>query len=135
MLQKRIKSGIAVTERHLKMMDEHLSQAGVDSRNDFVERAVEFYVGYLHTEQDVGYLGETLSKELDRRLSQFTKTFSTNQYKTSVQLAVLCHLLAVEFQYDQKQLEDLIQQCREEVKRLDSVPNFGRIHEEKNIWR
>ena len=126
--QKRIKSGLAVTERHLKMIDENLRRADAGSRNDFVEKAVEFYVGHLNAEDSSQYIGELLSQELDKRFSRFTKTFSTNQYKTSVQLSVLCHLLAAEFQYDQTQLDKLIRYCKEEVKRMDSVPSFGQIN-------
>ena len=125
--QKRIKSGLAVTERHLKMIDENLRRAGAGSRNDFVEKAVEFYVGHLNAEDSSQYIGELLSQEVDKRLSQFTKTFSTNQYKTSVQLSVLCHLLASEFRYNHAELETLTRHCKEEVKRLDSVPSFGQI--------
>ncbi len=127
MKQKRIKSGLAVTERHLKMIDENLRRADAGSRNDFVEKAVEFYVGHLNAEDSSQYIGELLSQEVDKRLSQFTKTFSTNQYKTSVQLSVLCHLLASEFRYNHAELETLTRHCKEEVKRLDSVPSFGQI--------
>lgn len=129
--QKRIKSGLAVTGCHLKMIDENLRRADAGSRNDFVEKAVEFYMGHLNAEDSSQYIGELLSQELDKRFSRFTKTFSTNQYKTSVQLSVLCHLLAAEFQYDQTQLDKLIQHCKEKVKRLDSVPSFGQIHQQE----
>ena len=37
MLEKRVKSGLAVTPRHLKLCDDNLRRAGVGSRNDFVE--------------------------------------------------------------------------------------------------
>ena len=47
MLEKRVKSGLAVTPRHLKLCDDNLRRAGVSSRNDFVEQAIEFYCSHL----------------------------------------------------------------------------------------
>ena len=47
MLEKRVKSGLAVTPRHLKLCDDNLQRAGVSSRNDFVEQAIEFYCSHL----------------------------------------------------------------------------------------
>ena len=40
MSEKRVKAGIALTPKHLKLCDENLTRAGVRSRNSFVERAV-----------------------------------------------------------------------------------------------
>ena len=94
MYTKRVKSGLAVTEAHLKRMDENLRRAKASSRNDFVEQAIDHYIDYLNAEDSSQYIGELLSAELDRRISHFTKTFGTNQYKTSVQLAVIAHILA-----------------------------------------
>ena len=42
MLEKRVKSGLAVTPRHLKLCDDNLRRAGVGSRKDFGEQAIEF---------------------------------------------------------------------------------------------
>ena len=74
MSEKRVKAGIALTPKHLKLCDENLTRAGVRSRNSFVERAIEFYVNYLLTQElpqlhrdgfDTNRF-ETLCKSLDR---------------------------------------------------------------------
>jgi len=135
MLQKRVKSGLAVTEQHLKLIDENLRRAKANSRNDFVEQAIEFYIGYLNAEDNSDYVGELLSAELDRRISTFTKTFSTNQYKTSVQLAIISHILANAFNFNREYVDDLFRRCQIEVKQLDSVPSFARICEAASSYR
>ena len=135
MYTKRVKSGLAVTEHHLKLMDENLRRAKASSRNDFVEQAIEFYIGYLNAEDSSEYIGELLSAELDRRISRFTKTFSTNQYKTSVQLAMIAHILAGAFDFSREYVDRLFQQCQQEVKQLDSVPNFARICEKESAYQ
>ena len=135
MYTKRVKSGLAVTEAHLKQMDENLRRAKASSRNDFVEQAIDHYIGYLNAEDSSDYIGELLSAELDRRISYFTKTFSTNQYKTSVQLAMIVHILANAFHFTREYVDGLFRQCQQVVKQLDSVPNFARICENESSYR
>lgn len=43
MYTKRVKSGLAVLEQHLKRMDGNLCRAKANSRNDFVEQAILFW--------------------------------------------------------------------------------------------
>ena len=135
MYPKRVKSGLAVTEHHLKRIDENLRRAKATSRNDFVEQAIDHYIGYLNAEDSSDYIGELLSAELDRRISHFTKTFSTNQYKTSVQLAIISHILANAFDFNREYINNLFRQCQQEVKQLDSVPDFARICEQESSFR
>lgn len=116
-------------------MDENLHRAKANSRNDFVEQAIEFYIGYLNAEDSSEYIGELLSVELNRRISHFTKTFGTNQYKTSVQLAIISHILANAFNFSWEYIDALFQQCQQKVKQLDSVPNFARICENELSYR
>ena len=49
---KRIKPGLAITQRHIRLCDGHLRAAGVSSRNEFVEKAIECYVGWLDVKQN-----------------------------------------------------------------------------------
>ena len=50
--EKRIKPGLAITQRHIRLCDRHLRAAGVSSRNEFVERAIECYAGWLDVRQN-----------------------------------------------------------------------------------
>lgn len=116
-------------------MDENLRRAKANFRNDFVEHAIEFYIGYLNAKDRSEYIGELLPAELDRRISHCTKTFGTNQYKTSVQLAIICHILANAFNFSREYIDGLFQQCQQEVNQLNSVPNFARICERESSYR
>jgi len=135
MQQKRIKSGLAVTEHHLHLVDDNLSKAKVKSRNDFVEKAIEYYAGCLNAEQNREYMGGLLSADLEKLFSKFAKTFSTNQYKLTVQVAVLSYLVGRQFRYDPQQMKQLKEICAQDVRRLDSVPDFGRIMEQADLDR
>ena len=127
MQQKRIKSGLAVTESHLNLIDDNLRKARVKSRNEFVEQAVEHYTAFLSAEEHHEQITNMVSADLEKLFSKFAKTFSTNQYKLAVQLSTLCYLTAYQCDYDYEQIHNLMYHCAEEVKELNSVPNFGKI--------
>ena len=92
MLEKRVKSGLAVTPRHLKLCDDNLRRAGVSSRNDFVEQAIEFYCSHLlsHELAQLRSRGEVPME----RFETLSKSLGTGQYKLSVEVATMARILA-----------------------------------------
>lgn len=52
MTEKRVKTGLALKPSILGQCDANLNLAGASPRNDFVERAVSFYAGYLNAGQN-----------------------------------------------------------------------------------
>lgn len=97
-------------------MDENLRRAKANSRNGFVEQAIDHNISCMNAEDNSQYIGELLSAELDRCLAAFAKTFSTNQYKTSVQLAMIGHILASGFEFSSDYIDQLFRYCQQEVK-------------------
>lgn len=124
--EKRIKSGLAVTAAHLKLCDENLRRAGADSRNEFVEKAIAFYAGYLNAAQNPHFFDEIFTSEAQKKMETLGRTMGTGQYKIAVELAKLSLLLTEYLGLDTAKLRQIHQQCAEEVKRLGSVPEFGR---------
>lgn len=55
LLEQRVKTGLALTQKRLNLCDENLRKAEVSSRNSFVEKAIEYYAGYLNAEQNSRY--------------------------------------------------------------------------------
>jgi len=127
-MDKRVKSGLAVTLAHLKLCDDNLRRAQADSRNEFVEKAIEFYSGYLNAEQNPKFFDEMFTSAAQLKMEQVGKSLGTGQYKISVELAKLCHLIAAQMHVTDNQLQRLHQNCSEEVKALGSVPTFEQAY-------
>lgn len=127
-MDKRVKSGLAVTPAHLKLCDDNLRRAQADSRNEFMEKAIEFYAGYLNAEQNPKFFDEMFTSTAQRKMEQVGKSLGTGQYKISVELAKLCHLIAAQMHMTDDQLRRLHQKCSEEVKALGSVPTFEQAY-------
>ena len=123
MLEKRTKTGLALTPRHLKMCDDNLRRAGARSRNDFVEMAIEFYSAHL-LEQDISQMREARGTVPMERFETLSRSLGTGQYKVAVELATLQRMLAKVVEMPDDEVRGIRSDCAREVKHLGSVPTF-----------
>jgi len=128
-MAERIKTGLAVTEKHLKLCDDNLERADIRSRNDFVEKAIEFYSGYLNAEQNPNFFEEMFTSSAEKKMDTLSKTFGTGQYKIAVELAKLCVLLAENLDIPEQDFRQLHEKCAAEVKALGSLQTFEKIYQ------
>ena len=122
MLEKRVKSGLAVTPRHLKLCDDNLRRAGVTSRNDFVEQAIEFYCAHLIS-RELSMLGAKRDVPMER-FETLSRSLGTGQYKLSVEVATMTRILARMAQVPDSEVRSIQADCAREVKRLGRAPTF-----------
>ena len=59
-MPKRIKTGTMMYPSIIKLCDDNLLSANCASRNDFIEEAVRFYVGFLNKDKDAKYINDSL---------------------------------------------------------------------------
>lgn len=127
-MEQRVKTGLAITQKHLSLCDENRRKAHADSRNTFVEKAIEFYSGYLNAEQNPKFFDDIFATKVQQRVEQIGKTFGTGQYKIAVELSVLSHLIASQLKVSDDSMRRLRSICSEEVKKLGSLPTFEQIY-------
>ena len=127
-MEKRTKSGLAVTPKHLALCDSNLKLSGARSRNEYVEKAIEFYACYLNAENNPQLFEKLLVGSAENKMDTLGKTMGTGQYKIAVELAKLCFLVAQCIEIPENELRQLHQKCVEEVKRIDGVPSFRQAH-------
>ena len=129
MLEKRIKTGLAVTQKHLKLCDENLRKAEVSSRNDFVEKAIEYYAGYLNAEQNAKYFEEAFASRSQQKIEQIGKSLGTGQFKIAVELAIISHILASQVKISGEEFRRLCDKCEYDVKHLEGVQRFEQAYQ------
>lgn len=122
MLEKRVKSGLAVTPRHLKLCDDNLRRAGVGSRNDFVEQAIEFYCSHLMS-RELSMLGGRSQVPMER-FESLCRSLGTGQYKLSVEIATMARILARIAQVPESEVRSIQSDSIQEVKHLGRAPTF-----------
>ena len=122
MLEKRVKTGLAVTPGHLKLCDENLRRVRVSSRKDFVEKAIAFYAAHLLS-WDIPHLWDPPPKAEDvpmERFESLCRSLGTGQYKLSVEVATLARALEI----PEREIWETEAECAREVRKLDSAPTF-----------
>ena len=118
MLEKRVKSGLAVTPRHLKLCDDNLRRA----RNDFAEQAIEFYCSHLIS-RELSAMGGKSQVPMER-FETLSRALGTRQYKLSVEVATMTRILARMAQVPDSEVRSIQADCAREVKRLGRAPTF-----------
>lgn len=128
-MKNRVKTGLALTPAHIKLCDDNLERAGADSRNTFVEKAIEFYAGFLNAEQSPKFFDDMFTSAAQQKMEQVGKSLGTGQYKIAVELAKLSRLFAAYVRFPTNQLDNLHRACADEVKELGSMPTFEGIYQ------
>lgn len=87
-----------------RKIDQWYTTAGCGSRNQFVERAVNFYVDHLAVQDDSGTLPRALLSSLDGRLGMFEDRLTFLIYKHAVELDMIAGILADSYELTEEDL-------------------------------
>ena len=111
-----------------RKIEQWYKAAGCRSKNQFVERAVNFYVDHLAVQDDSGTLPRAVLSSLDGRLGMFEDRMSSLLYKHSVELDMVMGILADSYELTEEDLRR---------RRADSVRNVrgtnGRLSFEQKV--
>ena len=111
-----------------RKIEQWYKAAGCRSKNQFVERAVNFYVDHLAVQDDSGTLPRAVLSSLDGRLGMFEDRMSSLLYKHAVELDMMAGILADSYEFTPEEIRR---------RRADSVRNVkntnGRLPFEQKI--
>lgn len=97
------------------------------SQSEFVEKAIQFYCGYVKTKGDQSYLPRILAEELEGTVGVMSNRIGRLLFKQSVELGILSHLIAADTEVDQVTLEKLRGRCVDDVRRTHGQIAFKDI--------
>jgi len=84
----------------IQKMDTWMAAANCQSRSEFTEKALEFYLGYLETGDASSYLCEVLSNMIKGILDNNNNRMRSLLFKWCVELNMVCHTVAAHFSDD-----------------------------------
>ena len=93
MEEKRKELTLRLKPSTREILDETYKKAGCRSRADFIEKAIEFYCGYLGTEKDQSYLPGAVVTALQGSLSQLERGICIQLHKVAVELYTVENLM------------------------------------------
>ena len=94
----------------------HYRTDNCSTQNEYIEKAIQFYSGYLDTEQADSYLPCVLSNVLEGKLSALGSRIGKLLFKLSVDDAVMAHLIAAIADVDLDTLKKMRVKCIRDVK-------------------
>lgn len=97
------------------------------SQSEFVEKALQFYCGYVRTKGDQSYLPRILSDELEGTVGVMAHRIGKLLFKQSVELGILSNILAADTDIDQTTLQKLRGRCVDDVRRTNGQISFKDI--------
>ena len=108
----------------LEQVDKLLDDADCSSRSEFIEKAIQFYAGYLTANRSGDYIPNVVLSSLKSIVAESDNRQNRMLFKLAVELAIVQNLIATNQEVDKATMERLRGSCVNEVKRLNGSFSF-----------
>lgn len=98
-------------------MDSMLEVDNAKSRSEFIEKALQFYMGYLNSENSSEYFSKVLVSAMQGLLRETENRNSGNLFRLSVEMSMMMNILAAGLEISEEDLRKLRGRCVNEVKK------------------
>ena len=114
-------------------LEKHYKDDGSRSKSEFVERAINFYCGYVTAENYREFFPKVVLSTIQGTLDSFEKRIATLLFKMAVELSVLNRVTAATVDVEELNLTRLRGRCVEDVKRINGCISFAQaVKDEEN---
>lgn len=107
-----------------RQMDGWLEESNSKNRNEFVEKALRFYMGYLGTENITEFLSDALVATLRGIIADSTNRTNGILFKCAVEQGIMAHTIAAHFRDTLEDRRALRGYVVDEVKRTNGQIRF-----------
>ena len=107
-----------------RQMDGWLEESNSKNRNEFVEKALRFYMGYLGTENITEFLSDALVATLRGIVADSANRTNSLLFKCAVEQGIMAHTIAAHFRADPIHTRELRAYAVDEVKRTNGQVSF-----------
>ena len=121
MEMKNNKITIRLSDETLKKCNEGMDITNCKVRNEFIEKAIEFYSGYVSAEVHSEFLSDTVTDSMEGIAKALENRFGKLLFKIAVEMAKLEQMLAAINEMDDETIERLHKRCVDEVKKINGI--------------
>lgn len=115
------------------VIDTMLSEANCKTRSEFIERAAQFFAGYISGQEATAYLPAALVAALQGTVKNSEARTARLLFKLSVEVAMMAKVFAIGLKIDPKDLERVRAQCVQEVKKTNGSISFQEAVERERV--
>lgn len=124
MKSEKARHTVWLTNEAWEKVKNHYRADNCSTQNEFVEKAIRFYAGYLSARDAGAFLPRVLADVLEGKLLLFGEKLGKTLFKLAVQDAVMANLLAADTDVDLETLETLTGTCAKRVMRTHGAMGF-----------
>jgi len=101
----------------IEKMDGLLERDNCKSRSEFIDKALNFYMGYLVSEDTTGYLSKILISAMQGILKETENRNANNLFRLSVEMSMMMNILAAGLEISDDELRSLRGRCVQQVRK------------------
>ncbi|MCQ4922254.1 hypothetical protein NE686_04100 [Tissierella carlieri] len=101
----------------MEEMDNLLEKDNCKSRSEFIDKALNFYMGYLLSEDTTGYLSKILISAMQGMLKETENRNANNLFRLSVEMSMMMNILAAGLEISDEELRNLRGRCIKEIRK------------------
>jgi len=101
----------------IEKMDSLLEGDNCKSRSEFIDKALNFYMGYLVSEDATGYLSKILISAMQGIMKETENRNASNLFRLSVEMSMMMNILAAGLEISDEELRSLRGRCVQQVKK------------------
>ena len=101
----------------IEAMDSLLERDNCKSRSEFIDKALNFYMGYLVSEDTIGYLSKILISAIQGILNQSENRNANTLFRLLVEMSMMMNIIAAGLEISDEELQSLRGRCVQEVRK------------------
>ena len=101
----------------IEKMDGLLERDNCKSRSEFIDKALNFYMGYIVSEDTTGYLSKILISAIQGILKETENRNANNIFRLSVEMSMMMNILAAGLEISDEELRSLRGRCVQQVRK------------------
>ena len=127
--KSKVRKAFYIEEDILEQVDSLLQQADVKSRNEFLNQALKFYIGYLTSAKIENHMLSSISSVMHATVKDSENRMARAMFKLAVETSKLANVIAYSQEIDEESMGKLHVRCMEEVKRINGAVKFEDAYE------
>ena len=124
MKELKKKHSVWLSESAWANVEHHYQADNCSTKNEYIEKAIQFYSGYLDTEHAEEYLPRVLADVLEGKLGALGKRMGHLIFKLAVEVNMMMNVLAAGMEISDEDLKTLRARSVREVKQTNGRISF-----------
>lgn len=119
MPRETVKFAMRISPQTQQLVKNLFPRDNCQSQNEFIEKAIRFYAGYVSGKEANAYLPPALVSALRGTLDDYENHLARLLFKLSVEMNMMMNVLAAGMEIDSGALQKLRGRCVDEVKKTN----------------